>query len=429
MRNSANNAWNANGNNGFFNNNNMYNSRGCVPVSNYRQSRMITTENITEAYMAARRNKRKSADQVEFELHWEANCLRLYNDVVNRCVQPTAYTFVTDYPKPREVFASDMSTRILHHYIDLRLRPLLEKRLSPHTFNNRVGMGQNACQNALISDIYEVTQGFTRDAWIIKVDLSGCFPNIRQEVAYRQLEEVIVEDYKGADKDELIYMLNVCVYSYPTHHCYRKSGLEKWEKIAPHKSLFNKPDGVGAAIGHLIWQNAVNYYFHEIDEWLMSMDVKFERFVDDFVFVVQNKTAFLAYTMPELRKRIAALGASLNENKFYCQHYTKGVEWIGCHIKMDRIYPNRRIVGRGIEKARRLNRRITPGKVERALSTLNSYMGICKNTNGLNQAMRIVRTLSEGWQKYITFNRHRVCYEALPAYSYRNRTIRKFHLK
>ena len=33
LRNSANNAWNANGNNGFFNSNNMYNSFLAVPLS------------------------------------------------------------------------------------------------------------------------------------------------------------------------------------------------------------------------------------------------------------------------------------------------------------------------------------------------------------------------------------------------------------
>lgn len=429
LRNSANNAWNANGNNGFFNNNNMYNSNGCVPVSNYQQNRMITIEDIIQAYMAARRNKRKSADQVEFELHWESNCLRLYDDIVNRCVMPTAYTFITDYPKPREVFASDMATRILHHYLDLRLRPLLEKRLSPHTFNNRVGMGQCAAQNALVSDIYEVSQGFTHDAWIIKVDMSGCFPNIRQQTAYEQLEEVIIKDYEGQDCDELLYMLQVCVFSYPTHHCYRKSPREKWQQIPDRKSLFKKPDGIGAAIGHLLWQNAVNYYFHDIDEWLMVMGVRFERFVDDFVFVTDNKQAFLVYFMPELRRRLADLGARLNERKFYCQHYTKGVEFLGCHIKMDRIYPNRRIIRRGIEKAHRLNRRINGNRVERALSTLNSYLGICKNVNGYNQAMLILRELSAKWWECLTFDRRRVCIQALPDYSYRNRIINKFHLK
>lgn len=86
-------------------------------------------EDIIEAYMVARKNKRKSPDQVEFELHWELNCVMLCEAVNNRCYQPTAYTFVADHPKPREVFASDMSTRILHHYLDMRLRPFLEERM------------------------------------------------------------------------------------------------------------------------------------------------------------------------------------------------------------------------------------------------------------------------------------------------------------
>ena len=376
----------------------------------------------------ARRNKRRSPDQVEFELHWEANCIALYDDIVTHSVRPTAYTFVTDYPKPREVFASDMATRILHHYLDIRLRPLLERRMSPHTFNNRVGMGQAACQNALISDIYEVTRGFTRDAWIIKVDMSGCFPNINQETAYNQLKAVIMEDYHEEDKDELLYMLQVCVFSYPTHHCYRKSPLAKWAKIAPHKSLFTKPDGVGAAIGHLIWQNAVNYYFHEIDEWLIRMGITFERFVDDFVFVTDNKEAFLPYVMPELRRRLEPLGAKLNESKFYCQHYTKGVEWLGAHIKMDRIYVNGRIVARGVVKAKRLGKRAGPKRIDRLLSTLNSYLGVCKNVNGYNQAQKIIRCIPDKWWKFVRFNRQRCCLEALPEYNYRNRIINQYKL-
>lgn len=390
---------------------------------------MITIGDIIDAYMAARKNKRRSADQVEFELHWQKNCADIVDAINSRSFKPTAYTFVTDYPKPREVFASDMGTRVLHHYLDLRLRPLLEKRMGPHTWNNRVGMGQAACQSALAADIFEVSEGFTRDAWIIKVDMSGCFPNISQDIAYKQLEQVIVEDYHGRDKDELLYMLRVCVFSYPARHCYRKSPISKWEKVAPHKSLFNKPDGIGAAIGHLIWQNAVNYYFHEIDEWLSSEGFVFERFVDDFVFVTNNKAAFLPYVIPELRRRLGLLGARLNEKKFYCQHYTRGVEWLGCHIKMDRIYVNRRIVERGRMKARRMNRRISPSRVENVLAAINSYLGVCKNVNGFNQARRIIRCLSGRWFNYVRFNRERVCLEALTPYTHRNYIIHQYKLK
>lgn len=389
---------------------------------------MITIESIIEAYMSARKNKRRSGDQVEFELHWEAKCLHLYEDIVGRCMRPTAYTFITDYPRPREVFASDMATRILHHYLDMRLRPLLEARLSDHTFNNRVGMGQNACQNALISDIYEVSQGFTRDAWIIKVDMSGCFPNVVQDIAYKQLEEVVLADYHGEDFDEVLYMLMVCVYSYPTHHCYRKSPLWKWKKVKPGKSLFEKPDGIGAAIGHLIWQNAVNYYFHEIDEWVLSLGIHYERFVDDMAFVVQNKTAFLAYMMPELRRRLGELGARLNEKKFYCQHYTKGVEWIGVHIKLDRIYPNSRIIRRAKDKVSHLNRHADEGHVEKMLATVNSYLGACKNVNGYNRAMEILARLSPKWWQFVWFNRRRVCLSPLRDYTQRNMIIKRFKL-
>ena len=87
---------------------------------------MIELQDIIDAYIVARSNKRRTADQTDFELHWEANCVALYNEIIGRRLRPTAYTFVTMTPKPREVFASDMATRVLHHYLDIRLRPLLE---------------------------------------------------------------------------------------------------------------------------------------------------------------------------------------------------------------------------------------------------------------------------------------------------------------
>lgn len=424
-RNSANNAWNANGNNGYFNNNNLYNGNQAVPLSNYKQYSMIRLEDIIEAYRTARSNKRKSPDQADFEMHWEANCVRLYNEIVTHTARPTAYTFITDIPKPREVFASDMATRVLHHYLDIRLRPLLEARMTPHTFNNRVGMGQCACQNALISDIYEMSEGYTRDCWIVKVDLSGCFPNIVQDIAYKQIEQVILEDYEGEDKDELIYILQVCVFSYPTHHCYRKSPMWKWQLVGKGKSIFEKPDGIGAAIGHLIWQNAVNYYFHEIDEWLCSMpELRYERFVDDMAIVAHSRDVLLL--LPELRKRLKALGATMNEKKFYCQHWSKGVEWLGVHIKRDRVYPNTRIMRRARQKARTQYNRVDVAHVESLLASVNSYLGICKNGNGYNQAKTIIENINKKWRKYVTFNTHRVCLQAHPQYSHRNIIISKY---
>ena len=385
-------------------------------------------QDIIASYSLARQGSVKSPDQVEYELHWEGNCIKLCDAINSRTYQPTAYSFIVTYPKPREIFASDFSTRVLHHYLHERLVPLLENRLSKHTFNNRKGMGTSACQNAVISDMYEVSNGYTEDAWIIKMDLSGCFPNINQDIAFRQLEAVIKEDYHGRDKDDVLYILRTCVFSYPTLHAKYIGDIELRKLISPGKSITTKPLGIGAAIGHLIWQLAVTYYFNDIILWLESIGVHVNVYVDDWYFVVKNKTAFLTFIVPEMRRRLAELGATLNENKFYCQHVSKGCECLGVHIKQQRVYPNERIINRAVKKAKELNKCVRISNIEKALQIINSYLGICKNTCGYNQALKIVGTLLECWNKYIVFNTHRCCIEARQEYNYRNRVIIKYKL-
>ena len=385
-------------------------------------------QDIIASYRLARQGSVKSPDQVEFELHWEGNCVKLCDEINSKTYQPTAYSFIVTYPKPREIFASDFSTRVLHHYLHERLVPLLENRLSKHTFNNRKGMGTSACQNAVISHMYEVSNGYTEDAWIIKMDLSGCFPNINQDIAFKQLESVINEDYHGIDKDDMLYILRTCVFSYPTLHAKYIGDIELRKLISTEKSITTKQLGVGAAIGHLIWQMAVTYYFNDIILWLESIGVHVNVYVDDWYFVVKNKTAFLTFIVPEMRRKLAELGATLNENKFYCQHVSKGCECLGVHIKQQRVYPNERIINRAIKKAKELNKCIRIGKIEKALQTINSYLGICKNTCGYKQALKIIGTLSNSWNKFIVFNTHRCCLEARPEYNYRNRVIIKYKL-
>lgn len=389
---------------------------------------MVELEDIIEAYYDCRKNKRKSADQVEFELHWEMNCVKLWNDVNNFTVKPSAYTFVTLHPRPREVFASDFATRILHHYLDIRLKPILEKRFTSHTFNNRAGMGQMSCQNAVISDIYEVSEGFTKDAWVIKLDMKGCFPNINQDIAFNLLKNIILEDYVGPDKDSMIEILLICIYSNPTSHCKRKGNLKDWKLIPPEKSLFTKPENIGAAIGFLIWQITVNVYFDFLDKWFEENGIVAERYVDDTYIITDNKEMTLLM-IPEIRRQLATVGARLNEKKFYCQHFSKGVECLGAHIKMDRIYANNRIIANAKRSVRRHNRKIDENHLDKMLSSVNSYLGVCKNVNGYNQVMRLIRLLSPEWYHYIYFNRRRVCLSPLPQYTQRNRIIHKFNLK
>lgn len=410
---------------------------------------MITFEDLYDAYLVTRRNKRRSADSVHFEIHWQRNLCQLYEDINNRNIRPTAYTFITTRPRPREVFACDMSMRIIHHYIDIRLRPLIEQRLTNRTFNNRVGYGQNVAINQVIEDIYDVSGGFTRDAWIFKMDLSGYFPNASQDIVCNQLVSLTQESYVGQDKDELIYLIQHSIFSYPHLHCYRKSPMWKWSMIPDSKSLFKKPAGVGGAIGHLIWQNAMNYYLNDLDHWLTGLPIynvtqalpaakklpnppelpglHYVRFVDDMVIVTDNKEAMLAF-IPQIRARLAEYGCTLHPKKFYCQHYTKGVEFIGAHIKKDHVMLDQRTVHHAEQSIRRLNRCAREGKIKDLLASVNSYLGICKTRNGHRVALQLVAQINPAWWSFVHFNKQRTCLEANEGFKTTQRLIRKYHL-
>lgn len=391
---------------------------------------MVDFEELKLAYKISRENKRRSSDNIEYQLYVERNLTRLYNDIINRTLRPTAYTFVTMKPRPREVFASEMGMRVIHHYICLRMSPLLEKRLTSRTFNNRIGYGADAAVNQLAEDIFDVSEGFKKDAWIVSIDLKGYFPNAVQDVAYEQMSRVIIEDYEGADKDDLLYMLQVAIYSYPTHHCYRKSPLWKWYNfIEPEKSLFCKPDGIGAAIGHLIWQNGMNYYLNDFDHWVLdNVTPHYIRFVDDMYFVVGNKEAFLPM-LETIRARLAEFGCTVHPKKFYCQHWNKGVNVLGNTIKVDRIYPSKRIVRNARKAVRNFNRCPRVSKIDQFVATINSYLGIFKRRNAYRLTQKLIGDINPKWWEYIEFDAERQSVHAKDKYRQFWRISRKYNLK
>ena len=355
--------------------------------------------------------------------------MQLLEDINSRSFRPTAYTFVTPAPQYREVFACEFAMRIIHHYIDIRLRPLIEKELTPYTYNNRVGYGPTEAINQVIENIYEVSEGYTKDAYILQWDIEGYFPNAIQDIVYNQLINVAQNSYFGSDKEDILYMIMVSIYSYPTHHCYRKSPPTMWTHVPDYKSLFKKPDGIGGAIGHLIWQNAMNYYLNDLDHWIVDdLKLKYVRFVDDAVIVVQNKETALSFLMPEIRKRVAEVGCTLHRKKFYCQHYTKGVKFIGTYIKPYRIYLNNRVVYSMFNQINLLNRCIRPSKVETFLSSINSYIGFLKIRTEYGKYRKLLSKINNRWWNYVHVVPERQCLNANEEYKHVNTLRKKYYL-
>lgn len=387
---------------------------------------MITFEDLYKAYTDYDSRSRKTPAQAEYRLRWASNLLELRDVLNNSRPLFNTYAFTVTVPRPREVFASEVDQCILDHYCDMRLRPLLEKRLSVHTYNNRTGKGQQACINAVMDDIFESSDGFSSDAWIIKVDLQGCFPNIVQQTAYDQLRELVEDDYNSSDKEDFLYVMQLCCFADSTTYCRKLPPVHGWDAIPRDKSLFNKPDGTGAVIGRDFWQLAVGWYFHSIDEWLESMGVTFERYVDDIYIISRSKDALLL--LPELRERLKLLGATLHPRKFYCQHYSKGVECLGYHLKYGRIHPNKRVIARALMRVRKYNRLISADIAGNMVATLNPVLGICRGATAVKEALRIVGEIDRRWFEFIEWDSRKKCLKVRKQYTNRNQVIFKYHL-
>ena len=330
---------------------------------------MVDFEKLYDSYLKARKNKRRSRDSVEFEFNYESNLINLQKEINDRTytAKKGNYSFIVYSPKPREIFATKMNNRIVHHLLDTELRPLYEKELSINSFNNRVGKGTHAAIKTFREYIKEVSCNYTKDAYVYHLDIKGFFPNASVNVALKQQQQII-ESYQGIYKEDLRFLMDKVLNADPARNCTRIIQESKWKVIPKEKSLFHKPVGTGAAIGFLCWQNAMGIYPNEITKYVESLGYHIVVFVDD-IFVVDSDKSFLK-VIPTIRKKLEELHITLN-NKFYCQHYKKGILMLGYFLKGSKIFINRKTVSNSIKKCKN------------NLQSANSYSGLYANTNSI----------------------------------------------
>lgn len=357
-----------------------------------------------EAYLACRSNKKNAVSTVKFEINYIPLLLQLWRDVNNRVYLPSrSIAFLVKLPRLREIFAAEFIDRITHHYWDLRIRPLLEKDLVETTCNNRVGKGVEAAVNYLDQAIKQVSENYTADCFVCKMDMKGFFMSINKPLVKDITVKYIKEKYKGEDAEILIYLIDVTLSNCPEKNCTIKSPWEEWSKLDKSKSKFFIGSDYGLTIGDLVSQLIVNLLLNSFDHYV-SKELGFKhyvRYVDDFVIVHENKESILK-AVPLIRAKLKEVGITLHPSKFYIQHYSKGVEFVGSVVKPGRIYVHNRTVHNAFLAVERFNKTApTPDTLENFRSTMNSYLGFMKNRATYNIRKNLIEAVSENWKNYI----------------------------
>jgi RNA-directed DNA polymerase len=206
---------------------------------------------LWRAYRACRRNKRNTLNALAFEIDAEAELLALQNELRAHTYRPgRSICFVTDGPKPREVFAADFRDRVVHHLLVPHFEAVFEPRFIHDSYACRPGKGVLAASDRLMQLLRQVTANGRRPAWALKLDVARFFPSIHKQTLYGIIARHVRDP-------ELLWLTRVILFHDPTADYAFKPGPRGTPPpsapgypVPPEKSLFGKSNEQGLPIGN-----------------------------------------------------------------------------------------------------------------------------------------------------------------------------------
>ncbi|MBP9649142.1 MAG: RNA-directed DNA polymerase [Paludibacteraceae bacterium] len=370
----------------------------------------IELEELFTAYFECRKNKRNTANALAFEIDYENSLVQLGEEINSGTYKiDRSIAFIVDKPVKREIFAADFRDRVVHHLIIGKLNHLFEKQFIHDSYSCRVEKGTHFGIQRVDRFIRQCSANYTKDCYILKLDLQGFFMSINKNILFAKLEKFIKEKYQSTDKDLLIKLCKQIILNDPTKNCIIKGYKSDWDNLPQTKSLFHSKPNCGLPIGNLTSQVFANFYMDSFDHFVKH-DLKiryYGRYVDDFVIVHEDKE-YLKKLIPQLSEYLQTeLQVTIHPKKIYFQHYSKGVKFLGTVILPNRIYIADRTKGNfynAIEKQNQIARDHKPSKEEQQAfqSSMNSYLGIMKHYKSYKIRKEIIfKNLSAWWWNYV----------------------------
>lgn len=370
----------------------------------------IELEELFTAYFECRKNKRNTANALAFEIDYENSLVQLCEEINSGTYKiDRSIAFIVDKPVKREIFASDFRDRVAHHLIIGKLNHLFEKQFINDSYSCRVGKGTHFGIQRIDRFIRQCSANYTKNCYILKLDLQGFFMSINKTILFERLEKFIKEKYQAPDKELIIKLSKQVILNDPTKNCIIKGYKSDWDNLPQTKSLFHSQPNCGLPIGNLTSQVFANFYMDSFDHYCKH-DLKiryYGRYVDDFVIVHEDKE-YLKKVIPRLSEYLqTVLQVTIHPKKIYLQHYSKGVKFLGTVILPNRIYIADRTKGNfytAIEKQNKIVLDNKPTKEEKAafLSSMNSYLGIMKHYKSYNLRKRMIfKRLSGYWFNHV----------------------------
>jgi hypothetical protein len=359
-------------------------------------------EDLFLAYYEARKHKRNTINQLRFEINFEQEIFALADEILERRYElRPSICFVIDNPVRREIFAADFRDRVVHHLVCSYINPILEEQFISDSYSCRKGKGTLFGINRVADFIKECSENYTKDCYILKLDIQGYFMSIDKNILWRNLKQMLYDSTNSKEQNRskmpsaafMNYLLEKIIFNDPRHNCIVKGKRSDWNDLPQSKSLFHSSADCGLPIGNLTSQLFSNVYLHIFDIFMKNdLNLKYYgRYVDDFV-IIHSCKIFLKTVITKVNEFLQSnLQLTLHKNKIYFQHYTKGVAFLGACIKPRRLYAGNRTKRnfvRAVQQAEQALLDKAEAKQNLPLfflrASLNSYLGILRHFRTYN---------------------------------------------
>ncbi|MDO8620721.1 MAG: reverse transcriptase/maturase family protein [Candidatus Levybacteria bacterium] len=327
-------------------------------------SKLISIENLFQAWKEFRKGKAKRFDVAEFERNLEDNLFELHLKLKNKSYKHGGYeSFYVHDPKQRHIHKASVIDRVVHHLLYTFLYKLFDRVFIYDSYSCRLNKGTHKGVKRLAELTRKVSKNYTRPCFALKLDIKKFFASVDHEVLLTLLKK------KVKDKD-IIWLLVQIINSFYS----------------------DKGEGKGMPLGNLTSQVFANIYLNELDQFTKhKLKVKYYlRYADDFLFLSKNKELLCKY-IDVLRQFLSnGLKLELHPNKIIFRKLEWGIDFLGYIVLPHYILPRTKTRKRIFKKLKE-----NVGS-ENFNQSLQSYLGYL----GHASSFKIAQSLLYFYQKY-----------------------------
>lgn len=366
---------------------------------------------MTRAFKEARKNKLNTFNEHGYDVNWSENIVKLVDAILENYYEPSSsISFVIFDPMIREIFAAPFVDRVTHHFLYNMQCGWWDRRFIPDSYSCREKKGTFYAIERAQKMMQKVTENYTKDAYIIKLDIKGYFMSLPRNKLFQRVKWGLKRQFAPyRDLPAAHELYKVCLFLWhqilfddPVKKSRRRGPLSNWKYLPPEKSLYTRDYLLGIVIGNLTSQLVSNIFLDQLDRF-----VKFElgykyygRYVDDFFIMVPKEE----YTRTKKDvKRIEAflrdeLRLTLHPKKRYYGRVSQGMPFLGARVYSHCLYPSNRL-------QQKFNYVLATMKYnERSVienETIISYFGYFKHLDADRFVEKIFKKYGVGYDLYL----------------------------